>query len=489
MTRFISFLFSTDGSIYRKIFRSTVWVGLSKICLNSLSLIRSIILARLLAPEVFGLMSICLIAVRGLELFSQTGVTAALIHKQDNFDEAKDTAFSVMIIRGFILGTILFFLAPIFSQYYDETVLEQILKFMCLIFILNGFHNINIVKYEKELDFKRLTFLEQSENIFNFVFIVAMAYYYRSIWALVFGQIASSLYRLIFSYVLIRGHGRIRFNKGIARDLFSYGKYITALTIVLFITSEIDNLFIGKLLGMEVLGFYVIAYTLSNFPATHISKIISTVLFPAYSKLQHDFKQLRELYLTMVDLISKFTFPAFCGMFILSKEIIIFVYGSKWENSIDVLRVLCIFAVIRSISSINGYVYNAIGKPYISFYVNISKLIIILLIIYPLTNLFGIMGAAYAITIPTLITFPVTTYIMKKVLNISLASYYLIILRNLCTSIIMSVSIVFASNFIPIENIYHLIAFIFLGIIIYGFLNIRFISFAIKNKTVPLLSG
>ena len=92
MSKFISFLFSTDGSLYRKLFRSSVWVGLSKISLNSLSLIRSIILARLLTPEIFGIMSICLIAMRGLELFSQTGFSTALIHKQDNFDEAKDTA-------------------------------------------------------------------------------------------------------------------------------------------------------------------------------------------------------------------------------------------------------------------------------------------------------------------------------------------------------------------------------------------------------------
>jgi O-antigen/teichoic acid export membrane protein len=213
------------------------------------------------------------------------------------------------------------------------------------------------------------------------------------------------------------------------------------------------------------------------------------VLFPAYSKLQNNFKQLRELYLTMVDLISKVTFPALIGIFILSKEIILFVYGSNWVNSIGVLKILCILAAIRSISSVNGYVYNAIGKPFISFYLNLSKLIIVLLLIYPLTKTYGIIGAAYSIMVPTLITFPITVYIMKKVLNLHLATYYLILLKNLCASLIMSISIVFTSIYLPIESIYHLLGFVLFGIIIYGLLNIRFIFFAIKNKRVPMLSG
>ena len=477
-----SFLNSTDGSLKKKTIRSGIWVGASKMALNMLSFIRTIILARLLTPEIFGLMSICMISIRGLEIFSETGFTAALIHRQKDFEEAKNTAFTLMIIRGIVLGLIAIIISPIVAHYYNREILDSLLKVLAITFILNGFYNINTIGLEKELDFKRLSYLEQLGNIFNFVVVLTLAYFFRSVWALVLGQALSSLISVVLSYVIIPGRPVFRFNKGITKELFGYGKFVTGLTIVVFVTTEIDNAIIGKLLGMDLLGFYVIAYGLANLPATHITKVISKVMFPVYSKLQHDIKGLRNAYLEVLRLTASITIPAVAGIGILAPEIIKIVYGEKWIPAILPLQILCIFGGFRAISALNGYVYNAIGRPNIPFYLNTGKLILIIAIIFPLTTKFSLIGTAIAVTIPLVIQFFIASLIFTRVIDLNLFQAVKPLIIPIMHSLIMAAAIIIAKKIIIINDMFELISLVIMGIFIYGLLNVQKIYSLIRNN-------
>ena len=170
----IHFLNRSDGSLKSKVIRSGFWVGLSTSLLSFLSIGRNIILARLLAPEIFGLMGICLIVIRGVELFTETGFGAALIHRQDRFDEAKETVFTLMVIRGFVLALIVFSISPFVATYYERTELSNLIKAIALVLLFKGFQNINLITQEKNLDFKKLTFLTQAMTILDFSIVVIL---------------------------------------------------------------------------------------------------------------------------------------------------------------------------------------------------------------------------------------------------------------------------------------------------------------------------
>lgn len=479
-----TFLMRTDGSLGRKILRSGIWVGASKVGLNLLSFIRSIFLARILTPEIFGLMSICMIAIRGLELFTQTGFSAALIHRQKSFEEAKDTAFTLMILRGFVLALVTFLIAPLVAVYYEREVLDLILKILAVTFIFNGFYNINAIGLEKELDFKRLTYLEQIGNFLNFVIVVILAYFLRNVWALVIGHVVSSFIGVVLSFALIPGRPRCRFDRHIAKELFGYGKFITGLTIVLFITTEIDNLLVGKILGMNLLGYYVIAYTLANLPATHVSKVISKVMFPAYSRLQNDLPALRETYLRILKLVSKIAIPAAFGIAILAPEIVGILYGEKWMPAVGPLQILCFFGGFRAIGALNGYVYNAIGRPDIPFYMNTAKLMVIIAIIYPLTVRFGLTGTAIAVTLPLVVQFFVAIYIFTRVLALKVMNVNKVLLISAVQSLTMAAVIIICKRIFSIDDIFALISLVVLGIFIYALLNLREVSNLLRRRIV-----
>ena len=155
----VGFLGGTDGGLVQRVLRSGVWVGVQNAGANILQTLRSIILARLLTPEIFGLMGLCQVAIRGLDLFTETGIAPALIHRQERVEEAKNTAYTLQIMRGFLLALLALPLAPLAAASTAERLRERD-PGPVGVFIISGFSNINTILLQKKLDFRRLAVLE-----------------------------------------------------------------------------------------------------------------------------------------------------------------------------------------------------------------------------------------------------------------------------------------------------------------------------------------
>lgn len=469
----MGFLSSTEGSLLRKTVRSGIWVGLSKAGLNSMAIVRTVILARLLTPEIFGLMGICAIVTRFLDVFSRPGVAAALVHRKRSFEEAKDTAYTILVARGFVVALAAFLVAPLVAGYYEKEVLNPVVRLISVTFILGGFRNINTVALQKNLDFKRLAFIDQAASILHTVVVVVLAYYLRSVWALVYGQIVASLAAMAMSFLIVRGRPRLRFNKAIARELFTYGKFITGSSAVIFVATEMDNVVAGKVLGMEMLGYYVLAFSLANLPATQISKVISDVLFPAYSKLQDNLDKLRDAYLIVLKYVSLLTIPAAAGMIALGPEIIRVVYGEKWMPALAALPILCVFGGIRSISALNGYLFNGIGKPGIPFYTTLVRLCLIALIIWPLTREYQLAGTAIAVTLPLAVELVLGFFFMIRSLGLRPFQVLGILSLSVGSSLLMALVVWFAKGLFETVDLVALLLLVVIGIFAYVMIHFR----------------
>lgn len=470
---FFHFLRGRDDGIKRRTLRAGLWVGVSSVALNILSLSRSVVLARLLTPEIFGLWAICMTFIRAITVFSETGFASALIHRQESAESARDTAFVLLIIRGVILCILAIAAAPLFSDFYDLPILQPIVSVLALTFLISGFHNINTIFYQKELKFRRLIYLEQAVGVASFAFVVIAAYLYRSPWALVATHLFTAAITVILSYLMIPDRPRFAFNKARAWELFQYGKFISGAAIVIFITVEIDNVVIGKVVGMEALGIYFLAYMLANLPATHLSKVISNIMLPAYSKLQSDLPTLRTAYGRTLSFVGMLAIPSAFGLGVLAPQILGVIYGDRWLPAVDALRILAIFGCLRALGATSGYLYNAIGKPNIGFYTNLAKLIVIAILIYPLTNAYGIVGAAIAVTLPMVLAVIGEFFLLSRIIGLDLRSTFLPLLRTLFFSAIMASVLVFLEPYIGQIDFVSLITSIIVGLIIYAALSQR----------------
>jgi len=407
LRQLLGFLHRTDGSLQQRAVRSGAWVAMSSVGVAALTFVRGVVLARLLTPDTFGLMAVSLMATRLIEIFTETGFGQALVHRQQRFEDARDTAFTLMVLRGFGLALLSLLIAPGVAWFYDEPVLRGVVSVIGVSFILLGFQNINTVALQKQLDFRTLSYMELASAVLSFVAVVGLAYWLRNIWALVLGQIAAAAIASALSFLMIPGRVAFRFDAATARELYQYGRFITGLAIVVFLSRELDSAVIGKLLGMEQLGFYVIAYSLANIPSTYLSKVVARVMFPFFSRLQHDPEALRREYARGLRLITALAVPVSVAMLVLAPDIIRALYGARWSAAAAPLQVLAVFGCFRSLWMLNGYLYNAIGRPQVDFYTSLARLAAMAALLYPLSSAYGVVGAALAVTAPMVAQFAV----------------------------------------------------------------------------------
>jgi lipopolysaccharide exporter len=473
LKRLLKFLDRSDGSLHHKAFRSGVWVGISSIGTAGLTFARGIVLARLLTPEIFGLMALCLMATRLIEIMTETGFGAALIHRQERFEDARDTAFTLRILRGVALAILSFAIAPFVANFYGQPALGPIIGMVGLSFVLTGLQNINTVALQKELDFKRLTYMDLTGAFLSFVVSVTLSFWLRSVWALAYAQVATAAIHLILSFVMVPGCLRVRLDLTIARELYRYGRFITGLGIVVFISRELDNAVIGKLLGPELLGYYVAAYSLANLPSTYVSKIVAKVLFPMFSKLQDDLASLRVEYERGIRLVTAFVVPVSITMGVLAPEIVHGFYGPRWAAVTAPLQVLVVFGCFRALWMLNGYLYNAIGKPHIDFYTNLLRLVLMTALLFPLTFRHGIVGASLAVTLPMVAQFVLGVVLSRRYIQAPAS----VVLRPLGTATLQGSALcgvlLAAKHFVPLDPRVALVGLLALGGAVCVALNAR----------------
>ena len=282
-----------------------------------------------------------------------------------------------------------------------------------------------------------------------------------------YGQIVSAVLTAVLIWVVSDWRPTFKFDRKIARDLFGYGKHIMGASIIIFLVINIDDAIVGRVLGIEALGFYTLAYTISNLPATQITHLVSRVMFPLYSKLQDDRNALKDAYLKTLKYVSMLSIPVAFGIFVIAPDFVSVVLGEKWMLAVPALQVLCILGLIRSITSPLGEILKAIGKPNILIKTSLASLILIIISLYPLTNSFGIVGTALSISGTSLIVSIYIIHIISKMININPNEILSIIAKPLLSSFVM-ISLVYTTNtFVSTPSIMSVLISITEGILCY----------------------
>ncbi len=467
------FIFADGGSVKARVLRSGIWVGAGQVGVQILSVLRSIALARLLTPDVFGFMALAMIVVRAIETFTRPGIAQALIARQQVFEDASATAFSMLVARGVLLALALIVAAPFVASFYDKPELEYVLQTMSVVFVITGFSNINVIGRQRELEFRRLTYVTQAATLVGTICTVALAWWLRSVWALVIGQMVQVGATVLLSYYLIGGRIRFAFDREVARDLFQYGKFITASAIITFIITEVDSAVIGKLLGTEQLGFYAMAATIATMATLSLSQIASGVLMPAYSKMQNDLPRLRSAYLRVMTVVVFLIAPASAGLICLTEPLLYVVYGEKWLPAAVPLQVLALVGIPRALLISNGYLFEGLGKPKIAFQLGLLRLSIIGPLVIPMVRTYGILGAALTLAIGGTVQWLAGFFYLGRHAAIGVSQVLGAIWRPLASALVMAVVVLGVTRMIDPRTILGLSAAVCSGIASYMLLNLK----------------
>lgn len=473
---------SSNGSLSKKAAQGTFWLFLFRIVDQFFRLIRTIILARLLAPNDFGLFGITVMAVSLLETFSQNGFHQALTQKKGDIAPYLDSAWVVQVVRGLALALMLFFLSPFIAIFFKAPEAEHILRVVAIAVALQGFYNIAIVYFSKELEFHKYFSYQIIGTAFDFLVSVAIAFIFHSVWALVFGLLAGTLARLVVSYVAYSYYPRFRFNALQAKELFSFGKWVFVSNVIVFFIIQADSFFVAKVLGITALGFYQIAYKI---PSILAIEILAGAIFPAYAKIQDDLAKIKEAYLKTLRLFSFLLLPMAGGIFIITPEFIRLFLGEKWLPATSAMEVLIVSTLIWTIAFLSNYVFLALGKPEIETRGIAIRFVILAILLYPFILWWGIFGASLAVLISVVFSATWLSFRVIKTIQCTLGEFFRSIAIPFINTSGMALSIFILKNMMPVK-MWSFLLLVVAGVVLYCIFTYIADVF-LKNKMIPLV--
>lgn len=425
----------------QKMVQGGAWISSLKIIGKIFSLIRLIIIGRILAPSDFGLMGIALLTMSALETFSTFGFGQALIQKKENIDDYLDAAWTVLIIRGFVVFVIVYLVAPYVAFFFHTPEVKPIIQVLGLVTFFQAFANIGVIFFQKELEFNKVFIYRFVGISTNFIVAVVAAIVLRSVWALVLGLLAEKVVSIIVSYLIHPYRPRLSKDIEKAKELFGFGRWILGSSILVFIGKHIDDIFVGRVLSAMALGFYQMAYRISNMLETEITQVISSVAFPAYAKIQDKQTRLQKAYFRIMRLTIAISLPITVGMVLLAPEFSQIFLSEKWMPMVTAMQLLAVAGLIKSIVSTGSPLFIGSGYPNYEFYMQLIRGLTIIIIIYPLIIYMGISGAAIGVILSVAGMLVIWYPLSQKITKASWYKYFNTFWPPLFCSLIMAGSI------------------------------------------------
>ena len=296
-------------SLKEKIIKGLYWSGASQAGKQISQFIITIILARLLSPADFGLLAMATVFVNFAMIFSEMGISSALIQKQDTHNRHYYSVFWFNIFVGICLTLFFIAVSPLIARFYKKPELVPILAVISLNFFFSSFVIIQQTILTKEMDFRKLAIRDVVAVIIAGIVGVVLAYNGFGVWSLVFQSLVFTLADVVLLWTVSSWRPKFSFAMADIKDIFHFSANLTGFNIVNYFARNVDQLLIGKFLGAQALGFYSLAYKLMLYPLQNISWVIGKVMFPAFSKIQQDLEKVRNSYMKMTRVISFITFP------------------------------------------------------------------------------------------------------------------------------------------------------------------------------------
>ncbi|MCX7997144.1 MAG: lipopolysaccharide biosynthesis protein [Patescibacteria group bacterium] len=391
-----------EVSLTGKVVASTAWMFGFQVLDNLLGLLRLFILARILTSADFGLVGVATLTKQVIDTFTQSGIGAFLIYKKDS-EKYLDVSWTFLLIRGVILSVLVYLAAPLFGAFFNSPTATDVIRIVGFTFLIDALTNISVITFQKNLEFSKVFILQLAGNAADAIVAITCAVVWQNYWAIVAGMVVSTIVRVVLSYTLSSYRPRFDFNFKRLREMHQYGKWVFGSTILQFLYGQADDILVGRLLGTTALGYYQLAYRISNMPTTQITHIINTVVFPAYSQVQGNLKKLTAAYLRLLQATSFLSFLVGMLIIVFAGDFIVLVLGNQWLPMKLALQILTVWGILRSLGATAGSLWNAMGKPSIATKIQLVQTVIIAIYIFPLTLQWGYTGTAASVVVAALI--------------------------------------------------------------------------------------
>ena len=382
-------------SLGERVARGAAWIVAGRLLVRSLGLINTLILARLLTPDDFGVVAIGLTVMQLLQNLSDIGVSHAVVRFREAVRAHYDTLFTLSVIRGVLVSCVLLMLSLFAGDVYNDDRVGRVFLILAIAPILQSLINPRFYEFERDLDFTKEFIASAGHKIVGVIVSVMIALSFKSYTAILLGLLSGFAVQAILSYVLRPFAPRITLEK--FRDLFSFTGWLTGVSVLSALNNKLDLLILGRFLGASQTGAFYLGASVAALPSEELAHPIARAIYPGLSELQKMPDRMREAFLRGVEVLGLIAMPATFGCAFVAVDLVVILLGSQWGFATPVVQYLTPAAGITVLFSAVQHYAFARGKPKAVFW----RLLIFFCIRMPVfiwaTVTYGIMGAIFAI--------------------------------------------------------------------------------------------
>ena len=387
---------------------------------HALRFASNLILTRLLFPEAFGLMALVQVVLSGLALLSTFGLRVSVMQNpRGDEEDFLNTAWTMQVLRGIFLWVMVCLLAAPMAQFYNQPLLAGILPVAGTTLLIQGFYTTNVLTAQRHMRITRYSWITLVAQVIQILAMSILAYVLQSVWALAIGSVFHSVVTLVLYKRFVPGiRNRFRFDRGSMLEIFKLGKFLFFSTIATYAITQGDRAILGLAIPIDLLGVYGIAFTLATLPSTLSNSVSNSVVFPLY-RMRHPSESLtnRANLFRARRLVAGGTLALTVIMAIIAPGFVSVLYDDRYILAGPITVILCTANVPLIV--FNGVMNAALAKgDSLRFMVmNVTNAVLQTALMYMLVMLIGILGAAIAIGLAQLISYPLLVVFMRKYEN------------------------------------------------------------------------
>lgn len=399
--------------------RSSAWIIAGRWGSRAIGLLSTVILARLLTPEDFGLVAIATLIVGFAELIAVRGQRLAIVQKKDPDPDFINSAWTITLLSGFVFGLIVVALGPAFAYYFGDPRVELVIYVMSIRIFMMGADNIGMMLFIKELDFKRDFYLNIYEKIFPFIITLSLAFYYRNYWALIAGLLIGHAGAVASTYIMHPYRPRICFKK--TSEIWSFSGWVLVESLGSYFTLMLDRFFIPSVGSTSAMGHYHVGADLARMPTFEAFVPLNRAFFPAYAQLRDAPREMINSFINILSVAAIICIPVSVGFSLVADEAVRFIYGEKWIEMIPVVRWISVNAGVLAMLSTFYPVLQVSGRGRLAASITFLHALLLLAGLSLFHAMFNsVAGIAMIRTLISFAVIPFAIFALRQVIRVSL---------------------------------------------------------------------
>ncbi|KXO00968.1 capsule biosynthesis protein CapK [Aequorivita aquimaris] len=454
-------------SLKQQAISGVIWTFAQQFSVQIINFGVQIVLARLLMPEMFGLIAMINIFVSIGQMLMDGGMTTSLIRTKNADNKDYSTVFMTNLSVSIFVYLIVFVCAPLIADFYDQAILTEIVRVFALMFVINAFSAVHVAKLTKEMNFKKQMTFQIPSTVIGAITGVTLALMGYGVWSLVWLNLAQVTALSLQYWLMTDWRPSFIIDKSKLKYHFNFGYKMTLSGLLDRIYNNAYNIVIGKFFSPAQVGFFYQAESMRLFPVNQIGSVLGKVTYPMFAKIETD-KELKNACKKTMKLVLSVAIPVMFILILVADDLFLLVFGEKWMPAVPYFKILAIASIVRPISGYNLNILKVKGRSDLFLKVEVIKKILGVAAI-AIALPFGIMPLVISLTVVSYLFVMVNMIVSGRLINYKVWEQLKDISLLYLIGIIVGIICFFV---LPYTDTSYLIANILIGTTIYGALYV-----------------